>query len=68
MANSGKFIAYYRISTERGRSGLGVDAQRQSVRNFLNGGRCKIIVEFTEVEERPAADRPELDKALKAAA
>ena len=34
-----KFIAYYRVSTERqGRSGLGLEAQQEAVRGFTKGG------------------------------
>ena len=47
----GKFIAYYRVSTNKqGINGLGIDAQRETVNNFLNGGNWKVIDEFTEVE------------------
>jgi hypothetical protein len=39
MAN-GKFISYLRVSTARqGVSGLGIEAQRESVLNYLNGGQ-----------------------------
>ena len=62
------FIAYYRVSTsEQGRSGLGLDAQRAAVAAYLNGGKWKIIEEYTEVESGKRADRPQLDAALKAA-
>jgi DNA invertase Pin-like site-specific DNA recombinase len=68
MAPNGKFIAYYRVSTERqGRSGLGLEAQRAAVANYLNGGDWRIVGEFTEVESGRRSDRPELDKALAAA-
>jgi DNA invertase Pin-like site-specific DNA recombinase len=68
MAQTGKFIAYYRVSTDRqGKSGLGLEAQRQAVTTYLNGGDWKIIAEFTEVESGKRADRPQLDAALKAA-
>jgi DNA invertase Pin-like site-specific DNA recombinase len=65
---SGKFIAYYRVSTGRqGKSGLGLDAQREAVKVYLNGGDWKIVDEFTEVESGKNSDRPALDKALAAA-
>jgi DNA invertase Pin-like site-specific DNA recombinase len=63
--NTGKFVAYYRVSTVRqGKSGLGLDAQRQAVATFLNGGDWKIVEEFTEVESGKNSERPALDKAL----
>jgi DNA invertase Pin-like site-specific DNA recombinase len=65
MANTGKFVAYYRVSTQKqGRSGLGLEAQRQAVAEFLNGGDWKIVAELTEVESGKKSDRPELVKAL----
>jgi DNA invertase Pin-like site-specific DNA recombinase len=68
MGQNGKFIAHYRVSTDKqGKSGLGLDAQRQAVMNYLNGGGWKIIAEFTEVESGKRSDRPQLDAALKAA-
>lgn len=61
----GKFVAYYRVSTDKqGRSGLGLEAQKQAVANYLNGGSCKLIGEETEVESGKRVDRPKLDKAL----
>ena len=63
----GTFIAYYRVSTERqGRSGLGLDAQRKAVADYLNGGAWTLLEEFVEVESGKRADRLELAKALKA--
>ena len=68
MAN-GRFIAYYRVSTTRqGISGLGLEAQRQTVATYLNGGRWSIIADFKEVKSGRHPDRPELAKALAAAA
>jgi len=61
----GRFVAYYRVSTERqGRSGLGLDAQRKAVQDFLNGGDWVSVAELTEVETGKRSDRPELTKAL----
>lgn len=63
----GKFVAYYRVSTARqGRSGLGLDAQRQAVADFLNGGRHSLLREFKEIESGKLNARPELEKALHA--
>jgi DNA invertase Pin-like site-specific DNA recombinase len=67
MANTGKFVAYYRVSTQKqGRSGLGLEAQREAVETYLNGGKWSIAAEFTEVESGKRADRPEFAKALAA--
>jgi DNA invertase Pin-like site-specific DNA recombinase len=65
--HSGRFVAYYRVSTSKqGNSGLGLDAQRAVVANYLNGGQWKLVGEFEEVESGKRSDRPELDKALAA--
>jgi DNA invertase Pin-like site-specific DNA recombinase len=61
------FVAYYRVSTDKqGRSGLGLEAQQEAVRTYLNGGKWKIVGEFTEVETGKRSDRPKLAEALKA--
>ena len=61
----GRFIAYYRVSTERqGKSGLGLEAQRKSVSDYLNGGNWSLIGEFTDIESGKNNVRPELTKAL----
>src|SRR5262249_21289620 len=68
MISQGGFLAYYRVSTaKQGRSGLGIEAQRQAVANYLNGGNWRVIGEFVEVESGRRSDRPALDKALAAA-
>ncbi len=60
-----RYIAYYRVSTARqGRSGLGIEAQKQAVAGHLNG--AKPISEFTEVESGRRSDRPQLVAALAA--
>lgn len=64
---TGRHIAYYRVSTARqGKSGLGLDAQREAVREYLNGGQWKLVEEVTEIESGKRNDRPELARALAA--
>src|SRR6266550_6101600 len=68
MISHGGFLAYYRVSTgKQGKSGLGIEAQRQAVANYLDGGNWRIVGEFIEVESGRRSDRPELEKALAAA-
>ncbi|MBS8225939.1 recombinase family protein [Vannielia litorea] len=64
-APSSKFVAYERVSTARqGRSGLGLEAQRQAIDDFASSRRATVIARFTEVESGKRNDRPELDRAL----
>jgi DNA invertase Pin-like site-specific DNA recombinase len=67
MAQKGKFVAYIRVSTaKQGKSGLGLEDQRDSVRKYVAEVGGKIIApEFKEVESGKRNDRPELEKALK---
>jgi DNA invertase Pin-like site-specific DNA recombinase len=59
MISHGGFVAYYRVSTgKQGKSGLGIEAQRQAVATYLNGGNWRIIAEFTEIESGKRSDRP----------
>jgi DNA invertase Pin-like site-specific DNA recombinase len=65
----GQFVAYYRVSTARqGMSGLGLDAQREAVARYLNGGEWELVGEFTETETGKGANalekRPQLRAAL----
>jgi len=62
---SGAFVSYLRVSTGvQARSGLGVEAQRQAVSDFLNGGQWELLKEFVEVESGKRDDRPEMAAAL----
>ncbi|OHV18259.1 resolvase [Methylorubrum extorquens] len=62
----GKFISYLRVSTaKQGASGLGLEAQRKAVADFLNGGRWNLITEVVEVESGKRSDRPKLAEALR---
>jgi DNA invertase Pin-like site-specific DNA recombinase len=61
----GRFVAYYRVSTQKqGTSGLGLDAQRTAVTQYLDGGNWTLVAEHAEVESGKNADRPALAKAL----
>ncbi len=61
----GRFISYLRVSTDRqGRSGLGLEAQRKAVEDYLNGGQWSVIAEFVEIESGKRVDRPKLADAL----
>ena len=63
----GKFVSYYRVSTDKqGKSGLGLEAQKEAVEQRLNGGRWQLIEEFIEVESGKRASRPQLDAAIAA--
>lgn len=59
------YVAYYRVSTDRqGSSGLGLDAQRETVRRFI-GERGQLLSEYTEIESgRRHTNRPQLLSAL----
>jgi DNA invertase Pin-like site-specific DNA recombinase len=65
-------IAYLRVSTrQQQRSGLGIEAQRATVRQFAAAERLTIVAEFVEFESGKGADaldrRPQLAAALTAA-
>jgi len=65
-------VAYYRVSTERqGRSGLGLDAQRERCAQFAAQNGMEVVEAFTEVETGKGSDaldrRPQLAAALAAA-
>lgn len=65
--HGGNWVSYLRVSTDKqGASGLGLEAQRKAVNDFLNGGKWKLAKEFVEVESGKRNDRPQLAAALAA--
>jgi DNA invertase Pin-like site-specific DNA recombinase len=65
-------ISYLRVSTgKQGRSGLGIEAQREAIARFAAAEGCEIIGEHVEVETGKGSDaldrRPRLAAALAAA-
>lgn len=64
-----QLVAYYRVSTSgQGRSGLGIEAQREAVSRFAAAEGFEVLAEFTEVETGKGSDaierRPQLAAAL----
>jgi hypothetical protein len=49
-----------------GASGLGLEAQRKAIIDYLNGGNWQLVGEHVEVESGKRDDRPELAKAMAA--
>ena len=57
------YISYLRVSTQRqGKSGLGLQAQQEIIRNYLKGQLP--IAEFVEIESGRKSERPKLHEAL----
>ena len=64
QSKTARFIAYFRVSTVRqGRSGLGLEAQQEAVRQYLTSVGGVVVAQFTEVETGKRNARPELEKA-----
>lgn len=58
-----KYAGYFRVSTaEQGKSGAGLEGQRQAVLDYINGD-AELVREFQEIESG-TKDRPELQKAI----
>lgn len=69
---SSKAFFYIRVSTtQQGRSGLGIEAQRQTLQHFAQAEGIEVLGEYVEVETGKGTDalerRPQLKAALAAA-
>lgn len=59
------YIAYYRVSTKKqGNSGLGLEAQEKTVREYVERNNGKLIEEYTEIESGKKIKRPILMKSM----
>jgi DNA invertase Pin-like site-specific DNA recombinase len=59
-----KYIAYYRVSTQKqGKSGLGLAAQRDIINRYIAAGG-QIICEYKEIESGKNSSRVQLQKAI----
>jgi DNA invertase Pin-like site-specific DNA recombinase len=55
-AHRGKFVAYYRVSTNKqGKSGLGLEAQPEAVNVRLNGGPWQLVGIYGDRELQASA-------------
>jgi DNA invertase Pin-like site-specific DNA recombinase len=63
---SGRYVAYYRVSTGRQElSGLGREAQRDAVRNYVDANLGRLIAEYSETVSGRKRNRPALAEALR---
>jgi DNA invertase Pin-like site-specific DNA recombinase len=60
-----RFVLYRRVSTARqGQSGLGLESQEETVRQYVASQHGTVVGEFVEVESGKHNDRPQLTLAL----
>lgn len=60
-----KIVSYLRVSTaKQGRSGLGLEAQRESIERYAAQRAAVVLQTFTETESGKLNSRPELGRAI----
>lgn len=60
-----KIVAYYRVSTKKqGKSGLGLEAQKEMVRQLVLAHGAIVVAEYIEVETGKKSARPKLREAI----
>jgi DNA invertase Pin-like site-specific DNA recombinase len=65
VPSQSRYVAYFRVSTKKqGASGLGMEAQQASVREYLKRVSGVQLASFTEVESGRKNERPQLDAAI----
>ena len=63
-----KIVTYSRVSTDKqGRSGLGLEAQEETIARYCEQHGAERVADFVEVESGKKNHRPELQKAIRAA-
>src|ERR1700682_6008572 len=68
MTTDRPLISYIRVSTaQQGRSGLGIEAQRQTLGHFAQAEGIEVLGEYVEVETGKGTDALERQPQLKAA-
>jgi DNA invertase Pin-like site-specific DNA recombinase len=67
VENISRIVAYYRVSTKKqGRSGLGLEAQKEMVRQLAaRYAGASIIAEHVEIETGKNSGRPKLQEAIR---
>lgn len=62
-----KIVAYYRVSTQKqGQSGLGLQAQKQSVEQYASKAGAVIVASFTDIQSGKSLQRKGLLQAVQA--
>lgn len=60
-----RYISYLRVSTQKqGHSGLGIEAQRAAVEEYLRCGGGALVEEHIEIESGSLRNRPILERAI----
>src|SRR3990170_911972 len=63
---AGRFVSYLRVATaKQSHSSLELEAQRQTVADYLSGGQWQLVTEVVEIESGKRSDRPKLAEALR---
>jgi DNA invertase Pin-like site-specific DNA recombinase len=65
VPSKAKFVTYYRVSTlKQGQSGLGLEAQKSAVKDYIDNHSGVELATFKEVESGKLNTRPQLEAAL----